>query len=117
MTSIASTAIYYADAVTPALPTLPDDWEDRLRPVHFESGVTAWFSSPEDAAISKYARGEERDRRWIRAGLEAKIISLHVVEYLLLHTVMETQEKQRTRTFVEEDRDWLVSAGSPGNDQ
>lgn len=108
---------YYADAVTPALPTLPDDWEERLRPVRFESGVTAWFLSPEDAAISKYARGEERDRRWIRAGLEAGIISLHVVENLLMHTVMETEEKRLARAFVEEDRDWLASAGSPSNDQ
>ena len=31
---------YYADAVSPKLPTLPDDWEKRLVPVHFDSGTT-----------------------------------------------------------------------------
>ena len=99
---------YYADAVSPNLPTLPDDWEDRLIPVRFESGITAFFLSPNDTAVSKYTRGEERDRRWIRAGLEAGIVNLGSVEYHLLHTVMETAEKSLVRSRVEEDREWMA---------
>ncbi|MBM3391107.1 MAG: hypothetical protein FJY34_03920 [Betaproteobacteria bacterium] len=31
-------------------------------------GIVAGFLDPNDAAVSKYARGEPRDREWIRAG-------------------------------------------------
>jgi len=53
---------YYADAVSPMLPTLPGGWEQRLIKVAFNSGVAAWFLEPNDAAISKYVRSEPRDR-------------------------------------------------------
>ena len=65
---------YYADAVSPMLPTLPQGWEHRLIKVEFDSGVSAWFLEPNDAAISKYVRSEPRDREWVRAGLEAIIL-------------------------------------------
>ena len=94
---------YYADAVSPFLPTLPEDWEERLIPVRFDSGITAFFLSPNDTAVSKYARGEERDRRWIRAGLQAGIVNLSVVQYHVLHTVMEHEEKALVRRLIDED--------------
>ena len=37
---------YYADAVSPMLPTLPEGWEKRLIRVQFDSGVSAWFLEP-----------------------------------------------------------------------
>lgn len=94
---------YYADAVSPALPTLPEDWEARLIAIAFDSGVTAWFLEPNDAAISKYVRGEPRDREWIRAGLEAGILSLPRIEYRLRETIMEADERERTRRAFTED--------------
>lgn len=96
---------YYADAVSPALPTLPEDWESRLIPIAFASGVTAWFLDPNDAAISKYARCEPRDREWIRAGLAAGIMSMPSIEYRLRDTSMETDERARAKRAIAEDRE------------
>lgn len=100
---------YYADAVSPMLPTLPEGWEARLINVAFENGVTAWFLDPNDAAISKYVRSEPRDRTWIRAGLLAGFISLPTVEYRLRETVMESEENALAKTAIAEDKEWLAS--------
>lgn len=104
---------YYADAVSPMLPTLPDGWQNRLIEVRFPSGVAAWFLHPGDAAVSKYVRGEQRDRNWLRAGLRAGIFSLETVEYRMRETVMETDERVRAAAAIAEDRDFLhsISAG------
>lgn len=101
---------YYADAVSPMLPTLPDGWENRLIEINFDSGVTAWFLEPNDTAISKYVRSEPRDREWIRAGLTNRILSLPTIEYRLRDTIMESEERVLTNRAVEEDRKWLVAA-------
>lgn len=53
---------YFLDPVSPNLPTLPAQWEFRLVKVPLKNGVTVFFLDPNDAAISKYARGEPRDR-------------------------------------------------------
>lgn len=99
---------YYADAVSPMLPTLPDGWEQRLIRVVFDSGVVAWFLEPNDAAISKYVRSEPRDREWIRAGLQANILSMPIIEYRFRETIMETEERQRAKLAIEEDKKWLA---------
>ncbi|GHU30643.1 hypothetical protein AGMMS50256_17880 [Betaproteobacteria bacterium] len=100
---------YYADAVSPMLPSLPNTWEERLVKIDFESGVTAWFLDPNDAAISKYARSGSRDREWIRAGLQAGIFSLPTIEYRLHETFLETEELQKARTAIAEDKAWLAA--------
>ena len=99
---------YYADPVSPMLPTLPDRWEERLVPVEFPAGVTALFLDANDAAVSKYVRGEARDKRWIRAGLANGILSLAVIEYRLREdTVTEPGERERAKTAIADDRKWL----------
>jgi hypothetical protein len=65
----------YLDPVSPLLPTLPQGWEARLIRIE-HSPVTAHCLEPVDAAISKLARGEPRDMRWVRAGLRAQLVSL-----------------------------------------
>ncbi|MCM2253745.1 MAG: hypothetical protein NDJ19_15400, partial [Ramlibacter sp.] len=60
----------YLDPVSPKLPTLPDGWEQRLIRVQ-RNDLVAHFLDPNDAAVSKLARGEPRDLRWVRAGLKA----------------------------------------------
>jgi len=98
---------YYADAVSPMLPTLPDGWDERLIPVNFDSGVTAWFLDANDAAISKYVRSEDRDLEWIRAGLAAGLLSMATIEYRMRETSMETDERIRAKQSIENDRLWL----------
>jgi hypothetical protein len=68
----------YLNPVSPKLPTLPAGWEARLIRVA-RDGVVAHFLEPHDAAVSKLARGEERDLRWVRAGARASILSLATV--------------------------------------
>ena len=104
---------YYADVVSPMLPTLPDGWDARLVRLEFENGVTGWFLEPNDAAISKYVRAEPRDREWIWAGLEAGILSAAVIEYRMRETSMETDERERAKRAFEEDQARLAGK-NPG---
>jgi len=55
-------------------------------------------------ADSKYVRGDERDRTWVRAGLAAGILSLATIEYRLRETVLEQDEREHTITAIAEDR-------------
>jgi hypothetical protein len=97
---------YFLDPVSPALPSLPDGWEARMNRVERE-GVTAWFLDPNDAALSKYARGEPRDRRWIRAGIRVGVVSLPVVRSRLSSVrFLDDEEQQRATQLVAEDNAW-----------
>jgi len=71
---------YYADAVSPALPALPEGWESRLWPVRYDDGVVGWFLDPDDAAVSKLARSEPHDLRWVREGLRFGILKPETIE-------------------------------------
>lgn len=103
---------YFLDAVMPALPTLPEGWQTRLIPTSRE-GLTTWFLDPNDAAISKYARGEPRDRRWIRAGIRSDVVSLPLVRSRLRSvTFLDEEESRRARRLMEEDEAWRASAAN-----
>lgn len=84
----------YLDPVSPKLPTLPPGWEQRL--VHLQRGDTvAHFLDPNDAAVSKLARGEPRDLRWVRAGVAAGIVSLPAVRLRMRSTdFLDTGEEK-----------------------
>ena len=99
---------YYLDPVSPQLPTLPANWEYRLVKLPFAGGISASFLDPNDAAVSKYARGEPRDREWIRAGLEAGLLSAPVIESRFRDTVfIDDAERQRAKRLLAEDLAWL----------
>jgi hypothetical protein len=99
---------YYLDPITPRIATLPDGWEERLVRIELEPGLAVWFLEPNDAAVSKYARMEPRDREWIRAGMEAAILSLPIIESRFSQTTFfDTAESARARKALEEDRAWL----------
>ena len=83
----------YLDPVSPKLPTLPDGWQQRLTCIN-RSGVTAHFLEPNDAAVSKLARAEPRDLRWVRAGVAAGLVSLPMVKLRLRTTdFLDAQEQ------------------------
>jgi hypothetical protein len=97
----------YADAVSPDLPALPDGWRERLVPIKFGK-ATGWFLEPNDAAVSKYIRGEARDREWIRAGLKNGILSMPTIEILLpLTYTASTEEAAMARARMMEDKTLL----------
>ncbi|HVZ46722.1 MAG TPA: DUF6036 family nucleotidyltransferase [Ramlibacter sp.] len=76
---------YYLDPVSPKLATLPEGWELRMIPLE-RDGIRGFFLEPNDAAISKLARGEPRDVRWVRAGVRAGLVSVPVLRLRLRHT-------------------------------
>ena len=101
---------YYLDPISPRVATLPDGWETRLVRIELEPKLAAWFLEPNDAAVSKYARMEPRDREWIRAGLQANILSLPIVEARFAHTTfLDDAESARAKAALEEDRKWLAA--------
>lgn len=100
---------YYLDPVSPTLPSLPDGWDARLLRVD-RDGLRIWFLDPNDAAISKYARSEPRDLRWVRAGIACGLVSLPVVRSRLRSTTfLDDEEEQKVRQKVEEDSAWFES--------
>ncbi len=102
---------YYLDPIAPSVATLPEGWERRLARIALADEVTAWFLEPNDAAVSKYARMEPRDREWIRPGLRAGILSLATLdERSSLTTFLDADESARARKALEEDRRWLRGA-------
>ena len=104
---------YYLDPISPLVPTLPAGWEGRLSRVQLEPDLAAWFLEPNDAAISKYARMEPRDREWIRPGFRASVLSLAIVEARFAHTAFfDAHESARARKALNEDRRWLRRAST-----
>jgi hypothetical protein len=99
---------YYLDPVSPDLPMLPDQWEYRLIRVLLGSGVVVFFLDPNDAAVSKYARCDVRDREWLRAGLDAGLLSAAVIEARFRETpFLDDAERARAYAALAEDRDAL----------
>ncbi len=99
---------FYLDPISPRLATLPAGWDERLVRIELEPGLAAWFLEPNDAAVSKYARMEPRDREWIRAGLAEGILSLPIIEARCARTAfLDAAEEQRARQALAEDRAWL----------
>lgn len=102
---------YYLDPISPRVATLPDGWEARLLRIQLEPDLVAWFLEPNDAAVSKYARMEPRDREWIRPGLRAGILSMAIIEARVRQTTfLDATESARARQALEEDRSWLRAA-------
>lgn len=84
----------YLDAVNPNLPTLPDHWSTRLIELRRDN-VVVLFLEPHDAAVSKLARGEPRDLRWVTAGARAGIVSLPTLALRMKTTRFLDDEEQR----------------------
>lgn len=100
---------FYLDPVSPNMPSFPDGWRDRLMPVERE-GIKLWFVEPNDAAISKYARGEERDRRWIQEGVLAGVVSLPVVRMRIRSAPYDSPDELRhAERRLAEDEAWFES--------
>lgn len=103
---------YYFDPISPKLPTLPEGWRDRLIFRRLDNGVTLKFLHPDDAAISKYARGDPKDLAWIETGLRASILSMATIKYRFRETVfLDDFERERVREQINADAKRL---GYPG---
>ena len=99
----------YLDPVSPKLPTLPDGWQQRLIRITRKS-VTAHFLEPNDAAVSKLARAEPRDMRWVRAGIAAGLVSLPILRLRTRTTDFLDEEEQTAALSA------LVALAQPAGD-
>ena len=100
---------FYLDPISPKVPTLPEQWEARLVRVPLDERIVAYFLDPNDAAISKYARGDPRDREWIQAGLSAGLLSASIIESRFSRTeFLDSGERERARSAFAEDRAGIV---------
>jgi hypothetical protein len=99
---------YYLDPISPRVATLPENWEERLTRIQLEPLLAVWFLEPNDAAVSKYARMEPRDREWIRPGLRVGVLSIAILDTRFDRTTfLDAHESDRARKALEEDRRWL----------
>lgn len=102
---------YHADPVSPKLPSFPDGWEERLIRLESLEGIHIAFSEPHDTAVSKYMRGEERDRRWCITGLKTKILNADTLaKRFRLVSVVSQIELNKARERLRED---LLKLGLP----
>jgi len=86
----------YLDPVSPHLPTLPQGWAQRLILIE-QPPVVAHCLEANDAAISKLARGEPRDLRWVCAGLRASLIAMPTLRLRARQTTfLDEAEQQAT---------------------
>ena len=100
---------FYFDPVSPDLPTLPEGWESRLFRINLPGPLTLYFLDPNDAAVSKYARAEPRDREWLQAGLGAGVLSPAIIEYRMRETTfIDADEETRAKAAFAEDRTRLL---------
>ena len=96
---------YYLDPIAPEVPTLPEQWQFRLIRVPLERDIVVLFLDPNDAAVSKYARCDVRDRKWIRAGLKAGLLSAPIIESRFRQTsFLNNEERERAYKALTEDR-------------
>jgi hypothetical protein len=96
---------YYLDPISPQLPVLPDKWEYRMIPVELAGGIVVYFLDPNDAAVSKYARCDARDREWIRAGLKAGLLSAPIIKSRFRQTTfLDDAEGVRASKALTEDQ-------------
>jgi hypothetical protein len=106
---------YYLDPISPRVATLPEGWPGRLTRIELAPDIAGWFLEPNDAAVSKYARLEPRDREWIRPGLRAGVLSVAMLEARFAGTIfLDARESSRAREAFEEDRRWLRAKRTRG---
>ena len=96
---------FFLDPISPDVLTLPTQWEFRLVRVPLTNDIVVFFLDPNDAAVSKYARSESRDREWIRAGLLAGLLSAPLIASRFRQTAFfDEEERDRAFRAFEEDR-------------
>lgn len=87
---------YFLDPVSPKVASLPDQWESRLVTVKLAREIVVRFLDPNDAAVSKYARNEPRDREWIRAGLSAGLLNSEIIASRFRQTDFASDDERRS---------------------
>lgn len=92
----------YGQGAGPRTATLPAGWRDRLVPLtgHGTRGATGWCLEPHDLVVAKLVAGRDKDRRYVRALLDAQLIDPDVVVQRLASTEIEPAVRDRALAFL-----------------
>jgi hypothetical protein len=73
---------YFVDGVSPQTARLPADWQERA--IEYENpstnGVVALVPAPEDIAVAKLVRCDDRDLDFIVAGVRHGLMDINLIE-------------------------------------
>ncbi len=96
---------YYAQGVGETTAVLPHGWRERLIPVQNANtrGATGWCLEAHDLVLSKYVAGREKDARFIRGAVAAKLVSRETLLERLALMPVEEDVRERLRQRIEED--------------
>lgn len=93
---------YYAHGVGPETATLPEGWEQRLVPVPAEGAVGLCLEL-HDLVLSKYVAGREKDREFVRAAIEHRMVRQEVLASRIELMPLAADVRGRLRAFVDRD--------------
>jgi hypothetical protein len=95
----------YADGVSTTTSRLPRGWEERLIAVLTPAtrGVTAYCLEPHDLLIAKYLANREKDRRFCRAIVKARLVERQTLEERLGETECTNEEAERVLNAIRTD--------------
>jgi hypothetical protein len=93
---------YYAQGVAEGTATLPTGWKDRLVAVRNANtrGATGWCLEAHDLIISKYVAGRDKDRRFARAAIAAKLVVPDTLMIRLSATSVDESTRERLRRHI-----------------
>lgn len=69
----------HIDAIDEATCILPVDWEERVKSLPNDFGIKVLCVDVYDTCASKMARGEDKDRMYVRVLIDAELISLRTL--------------------------------------
>ncbi len=82
---------YYAQGVGETTAVLPAGWQDRLVPISGPAtrGAIGLCLEVHDLVVSKYVANREKDRRFVRAAIQHRLVERATLEARLASTAMD----------------------------
>jgi hypothetical protein len=96
---------YYAQGVGETTAIVPSGWRERLVPVKNANtrGATGLCLEAHDLVLSKYAAGRDKDDRFVRAALAAKLVDAETLLERLSTMPMDGASRERIRRRILRD--------------
>ncbi len=93
---------YYAQAVGERTAVLPDGWQARLITVPTSAGRGLCLE-PHDLVVSKYVAGREKDREYVRAAINHRLVAPSTLIERLGQTPVDPTSRERIARQIEAD--------------
>lgn len=92
----------YGQGAGPRTATLPPGWRERLVPLTGDGtrGATGWCLEPHDLVVAKLVAWRQKDRRYVRALLDAGLVDATVLVDRLIETEIDVYARGRALSFL-----------------